>query len=246
VAPTPRAAQLAGAVRGALAMLEQALGESGHFDPLQSRRTFGLHLSDIGEARFLPGLMAALRQRAPGVRLESAPWPADQIGAALDAGRIDIAIGFLPPVAQAERIGHLELLTDRYIVLLRAGHPFLRDRSPGAPVLPAELQALDFVAVRTHAETLRILQLLRLDLRLRLVAEHFMVLPSIVRATDLAVVMPRNIARGFAEDGGHALVEPDFPLRDFAVSLHWSRRFEHDAGQRWLRTLVAELFRELR
>ena len=51
-----------------------------------------------------------------------------------------------------------------------------------------------------------------------------MVLPGIVRATDLAVIMPRNIARGFARDGGYAIVEPDFPLRDFSVSLHWSKR----------------------
>lgn len=247
MAPTPRAARLAGAVRGAMAMLEQALGESDRFDPRESRRTFRLHLSDIGEARFLPGLMAALRARAPGVRLETAPWPAEQIGGALDAGRIDCAIGFLPPVALAERVARLELLHDRYIVLLRAGHPFLggpRRRRARAPVLPEELQALDFVAVRTHAETLRILQLMRLESRLRLVAEHFMVLPSIVRATDLAVVMPRNIARGFAEDGAYAIVEPDFPLRDFAVSLHWSRRFEDDAGLRWMRALVEELFRE--
>ena len=51
--------------------------------------------------------------------------------------------------------------------------------------------------MRTHADTLRILQLLHLEDRLRLTTEHFMVLPAIVRATDLAVVMPRNIARGF-------------------------------------------------
>ena len=43
---------------------------------------------------------------------------------------------------------------------------------------------------------------------MRLTTEHFMVLPAIVRATDLAVVMPRNIARGFAEEGGYAIVEP--------------------------------------
>ena len=32
------------------------------------------------------------------------------------------------------------------------------------------------------------------------------------------------IARGFARDGAYAIVEPDFPLREFTVSLHWSRR----------------------
>ncbi len=98
--------------------------------------------------------------------------------------------------------------------------------------------------MRTHAETLRILQLLNLEDRVRLTTEHFMVLPAIVRATDLAVVMPRNIARGFAQEGGYAIVEPAFPLRDFTVSLHWSKRFEADPANRWLRQVIAELFAE--
>ena len=99
--------------------------------------------------------------------------------------------------------------------------------------------------MRTHADTLRILQLMRLEDRVRLVTEHFMVLPAIVRETDLAVVMPRNIARGFGEGAGFAIVEPDFPLRDFGVSLHWSRRFEDDAANRWLRQTIVELFGEV-
>jgi DNA-binding transcriptional LysR family regulator len=83
---------------------------------------------------------------------------------------------------------------------------------------------------------------LRLQERLRLTAAHFLALPAIVKRTDLAVVMPRNIARGFAQDGGYAIVEPAFPLRDFQVSLHWSKRFEGDPANRWLRQVICELF----
>ena len=136
-----------------------------------------------------------------------------------------------------------QLLKDRYIVLLRQGHPFAKRRRSGQALLEA-LHELDYVAVRTHADTLRILQLLNLEDRLRLTTEHFMVLPAIVRATDLAVVMPRNIARSFAEEGGYAIVEPPFPLRDFTVSLHWSKRFEADPANHWLRQVITALFSE--
>jgi DNA-binding transcriptional LysR family regulator len=128
-------------------------------------------------------------------------------------------------------------------VLLREGHPFARLRRSGKALLEA-LKQLEFVAVRTHADTLRILQLMNLEDRLRLTTEHFMVLPAIVKATDLAVVMPHNIARGFAAEGGYAIVEPPFPLRDFAVSLHWSKRFESDPGNRWLRSVVEAVYRK--
>jgi DNA-binding transcriptional LysR family regulator len=239
VQPTPKANRLADPIRLALVTIEQALSESAGFEPLQSRRSFRIHMSDIGEGRFLPELMVMLRERAPNVRLETMPLARSEITDALDSGRIDLAFGFLPMVKETQRV---QLLKDRYIVLLRKGHPFTRKRRT-AKALLEDLKLLEFVAVRTHADTLRILALLNLEDRLRLTTEHFMVLPSIVRATDLAVVMPRNIAQGFADEGGYAIVEPPFPLRDFAVSLHWSKRFEADPGNRWLRQAIVEIFK---
>jgi DNA-binding transcriptional LysR family regulator len=238
VQPTPKAQRLADPVREALAMLERALGEAGGFEPAASRRSFRIHMSDIGEGRFLPELMAALRERAPGVRLETLPVPREQIAEALDAGRIDFAFGFLPMVKDTQRV---QLLKDRYVMLLRAGHPFARKRRSGDALLAA-LRELEFVAVRSHVDTLRIVQQLQLEERLRLVTEHFMVLPAIVRATDLAAILPGTIGRGF--EGVYAVLEPAFPQRDFEVALHWSRRFEADAGNRWFRELVEELFKE--
>ncbi|MBC5781599.1 LysR family transcriptional regulator [Ramlibacter sp. USB13] len=238
VQPTPKAQRLADPVRQALATLEQALGETAGFDPARSSRTFHIHMSDIGESRFLPELMVVLRDRAPNVRVQTRPVPRDQITESLDAGRIDFAFGFLPMVKESQRV---RLLEDRYIVLLREGHPFARKRRTGAALLEA-LRDLEFVAVRSHAETLRIVEQVGLEDRLRLVTEHFLVLPEIVKATDLAAIMPRNIARGFA--GGYAIVEPAFPQREFVVSLHWSKRFEGDPGNRWLRAQIEELFRQ--
>jgi DNA-binding transcriptional LysR family regulator len=238
VQPTPKAQRLADPVRQALAMLEQALGETAVFVPTQASRTFHIHMSDIGEGRFLPQLMVALRERAPGVRIETRPLPRDSVGEALDAGRIDFAFGFLPGLKDTQQV---RLLDDRYVVLLRDKHPFTRKRLVGRALLLA-LRDLEFVAVRSHADTLRIVQQMQLQDRLRLVTEHFLVLPEIVKATDLAAIMPRNIARSFG--GGYAVVEPVFPQRDFSVSLHWSRRFEADPASRWLRDLIVELFRE--
>ncbi|WP_205964228.1 LysR family transcriptional regulator [Ramlibacter agri] len=237
VQPTPKAQRLAEPVRSALATLEQALGETAAFEPASATRSFHIHMSDIGESRFLPELMVTLREQAPGVRVETRPVPREQITEALDAGRIDFAFGFLPMVKETQRSN---LLKDRYVVLLREGHPFTRKRRRGKALLDA-LRELEFVGVRSHADTLRIVQQMKLEGRLRLVTEHFLVLPSIVRATDLAAIMPRNIAHGFE---GYAVVEPEFPQRDFTVSLHWSRRFEADPGNRWMRGVIEGLFKE--
>ncbi len=239
VQPTAKADRLSAAVASALTTLELALNESSSFEPAVSAQTFRLHLSDIGEARFLPALISAVRRQAPSIRVESAPLPHDDIAAALNSGRLDVAIGFLPTVQGTRQHA---LLQDRYIVLLRQDHPWLSAADASATTPLSRLRQLDYAAVRSHAETLHILQLLQLEDRLRLTAAHFLALPDIVRDTDLAVLMPRNIAQGFAQSGDYVLVEPTLPLRDFTVSLHWSARFENDPANRWLRELVTTLF----
>ncbi len=241
VRPTPRAQRLAPAIQMALAALDDALRKSAEFDPSASSRVFQLHLSDIGEARFLPALMARLRQIAPGIGISCRPVPHDEIASALDSGRLDLALGFLPGLDQTRQS---ELLHDRYVVLVRERHPLLDEIGACGHVrctLDA-LQRLDFAAVRSHDETLRILQLLGLEHRLRLTVAHFLTLPDIVKATDLAVLMPLEIARGFATAKGYAVLEPDLPSRHFTVSLHWSRRFEAEPGNSWLRHTIAGLF----
>ncbi|MGE8317719.1 MAG: LysR family transcriptional regulator [Comamonas sp.] len=240
VRPTPRAERLAQSVRTALATLEVALAEAHDFDPQAGEKRFRLHLSDIGEARFLPPLMQALRERAPRVQLETLPVPMHDIADALDRGSLDMAIGFLPGVTRTQQT---VLLSDHYQVLLRRGHPLLQGLA--APRLSlARLRRLEFVAVRSHSETLRILQALDLQERVRLSAAHFMAVPSIVRQTDLAVVMPAEIAASFVAQGSYAAVEADLPGKGFDVSLHWSWRFAQEPANLWLRALVQELFQQ--
>ena len=245
VRPTPRADRLAQAVQSALATLEEALNTSQVFDPQRSSRVLRVHLSDIGEARFLPELVLALQRMAPGMRLEALPLPHDHIGPALDNGQLDLAIGFLPEVRDTL---YQPLLSDRYVVLMRQDHPVaqrwsrMQARKP-SPVAELEvLTELEFAAVRTHADTLRILELMHWQHRLRLTVSHFLSLPGIVRSSDLAVLMPRNFAQGFAQAGALAIIEPDLPLCDFTVSMHWSQRFDKDPCLQWLRARVAHLF----
>ena len=240
VRPTPRAERLAIAVRTALATLEVALAEAHAFEPLQADKRFRIHLSDIGEARFLPPLMRALRERAPNVQLETLPLPMAEIADALDRGSLDIAIGFLPGVTGTQQ---QVLLSDHYALLLRQGHPVLRGLK--AERLDAEhLRGLDYVAVRSHSETLRILRKLDLQDQVRLSAAHFMAVPSIVRQTDLAVIMPAEIAETFKAQGGYVMLQADLPESAFDVSLHWSWRFAREPANQWLRELVSEVFQQ--
>lgn len=231
VAPTPKAEQFARQVESALRLLDVAIHEADQFDPARSQRRFVVHMSDIGADEFLPLLMAQVRQQAPGVRIEALQLEPSAIGAALEEGRVDLAFGYLPELTGTEQ--H-HLLDERYVVLLRQGHPLaarLRDRTA--------LQQLDFILVASHIEPAKALHLLGLESRIRLTLPHFTVAPSILAASDLAVVMPLRPARRFAARHALQVVEPDLGLPPFSVAIHWSWRAQHDSGHRWLREVAS-------
>ncbi|MDZ5457539.1 LysR family transcriptional regulator [Azohydromonas lata] len=238
VRPTQRAERLAQSVQAGLALLEAGLTDEDAFDPLASSAELRLHLTDIGEARFLPELMAEMRRVAPGMQVQARTWAQSEIALALDNGDIHFAIGFLPEIGNTART---DLLTDRYVLLMRAGHP-LADQLGRRSLNLQQLQQLDLVAVRSHAQTLRILHSLNLERRIRLMTSTFLALPAIVRDTDLAVLMPRAIASGFEPADRFQVLDARLPTDDFTVALHWSRRHEHLPMQRWARELLVRLF----
>lgn len=230
VAPTAKASQFARQVDAALKLLDAAIHEAEAFDPARSRRRFTVHMSDIGADEFLPQMMAAVGEQAPGVQLEAVQLEPAAIGPALEDGRLDLALGYLPTLVGTE---HAPLLEERYVVLLRRDHPLaggLTDR--------AALERLDFILVKSHVEPARALHTLGLEPRIRLALPHFMVVPAILAATDLAVILPLRPAQRFARLHDLQVAEPDLGLPPFTVAMHWNWRFQHDPGHRWLRALA--------
>ena len=236
MAPTARADRLAEAVREALATLDAALHEGERYDPAASGRTFRLYMSDIGETLFLPQLLQVLARSAPKVRLETFQQDEKDILPALESGRVDLALGYIPVLAGVEKE---VLLQERYVVVMRRGHPLAR-RAPTR----AALKELGYVLVRSHPATAKALQAQGLTGNIRLEIPHFLVLPRILAETDLAVLMPARLSAAFASMGDYAEWRPRIGMPAFAVSVHWYWRFTGDPGNRWLREQIVTLFRE--
>ena len=240
VEPTPKARRLAEPIAAAIAALENALVETENFDPRTTCRNFRLHLTDTGESLVLPGLIARLATVAPYTQLHSVSMHREEIADSLDGGRLDFAIGYLPGLSGTQATG---LFTDRHVIVLREGHPLLT--AGAGSIAPAKLSSLEFVLVRPHLETTRILQSLGLADRTRVTTSHFLALPEIIKNTDLGAWMPKRVAcKLFPQTAGYGMVEPETTLADFAVTLHWSKRFENDAPHAWLRGQLQALLAE--
>jgi DNA-binding transcriptional LysR family regulator len=239
--PTPYAERLAEPVRRALDLLELTLREQAGFDPAVSTRTFRFHMSDIGEVVFLPPLLERLKRDAPGARVEVAQYPVEGIREALETGKIDAALGFMPELGGG--IAQRRLFRDRYVCLVRDDHPLIR-RGMSAAQFRAVRHVLIASSGTGHEVVERMLEEQGLRGNIALRVPHFMVVPMILARTDLVCTVPLQLAQAFGASDRFRMLEVPLALPAFDVRLLWHERFEQEPGNRWLRGQLLDLFLE--
>ncbi len=239
--PTPFAQQLAQPVREALRLIQGALQQHAGFEPRSSGNTFRLFMSDIGEMVFLPGLLERIKHDAPEVKIEVVRIPIKDVHAALEAGEIDLAVGFLPGLTTGMRAQ--PLFREHYVCMLRADHPLA-----GARISAKQFRAAAHVLVSYAGTGHQVIEetfvAAGLSARIAVRVPHFLVVPMILARTDLVVTVPSRVAAVFAQLGRFKVLRLPLHMPSFEVSLHWHQRFHQDPANRWLREVMAELYTE--
>ena len=231
-------------VRDALERLGEALENEPAFDPRNSTRWFRIAMTDAGELVFVPKLIARLAASAPGVRLEIVQLAFDSLADALADGVIDAAVGALPTASGPDLLLSV-LFAERYVGLVKRGGALHRAAGPRRRLSAAAMRAAPLITV-TQTRTLhrRILEVIEAEgLGGNVVGRvpHFMALPSLVAGYDALAIVPSEIATLFERRDPAVAVELPLPLDPYQVTLARHRRFERDAGQRWLAALVVDV-----
>jgi DNA-binding transcriptional LysR family regulator len=239
--PTRYAASIAEGVRQALGLIEATLAGGAAFDPATTERVFRLHMSDIGEMVFLPQLLERLQRTAPGVHIETRSTPEHEIEAALAAGELDLAVGFLPGLRAPVR-SH-RLFRDAYVCMMRADHPRI-GRTLTRRLFVEAAHALVSSIGAGHRVVEELLVAHGLARRIALRVPHFMVVPMILERTDLVVTVPERVAGVFEQMGRFKTLALPFEIPRTDVRVHWHERFEQDPGNGWLRGVLVDLYAE--
>lgn len=236
--PTPRARRVLEALDSAMGLIRLGLREGVEFDPAVATDEFSLLVSDLGELTYLPRLMEHVEQHAPGCRLRVRQLARGGYAEALEAGRADLAVGYLPHPRGSLR--SRRLFTDRFVCMLRAGHPALEQ-----PFTLERYLALSHVAVSRaggrEGLVTTMLAGLGAERRIALVIPHFAAAPGVVAATDLAVAVPSQLADVYAGAGVVTLPLP-FDVPRIEIALYWHDRLQEDPASRWLRGVFVALF----
>lgn len=236
--PTPRALELAPAVREALSTLESSLAQS-RFDPATAERSFTVQMSDYIAGTMLPWLMRRLAVQAPGVDVRILP-PDQPTLQLLDAGLIDFSLGGFGELP--ERFDGETIDDNDFACMMHRDHPLARGRLD----LKRYAQARHLLITPrgdAHGFVDEALAEAGLTRRIALTVNHFSVVPPIIAETDLIVTLPRRIAERYAPL--YELKLRPSPIKSSTryshIRLVWHKRLAAHPACDWFREQLLEM-----
>jgi len=234
IMPTPRAEALAVPLKAALAEIEAILQPIA-FDPARAERVVSIAATDYAQRVLILPFLALLRREAPGIRVSVRPVDARAMVAQMERGTLDLAL--TTPDAAAETLRARHLFDERYVCVLRVGHP-------AAETLDLDrFCALDH-AIMSHDGTrfsgATDLALHGVARSRRVVASvpNFTILVDLVKTTDCCALLPFRLVRA---EPGLILAEPPLAIPGFTKVLAWHERTQADPSLRWVRERLAAI-----
>jgi len=238
--PTPYAESLAAPLEAILDRIRADLLQQPTFDPSTERRSVTFNMQDIGELVFLPRILSRLNKLAPGLQLRTVNLPAPLLEPALRSGEVDIALGYFPDLTAAA-LFQQRLFSHSFVCIVRADHPTIKDEMTRRQFLDG-LHAVVHPAGHMNDSLEAELQSQGLTRKVSMRIEHFLAVPTILSQSDLIFTVPYAIGEELAKLADIKLVKPPFKAKPRIIKQHWHARFQHDGANRWLRSVVAELF----
>jgi DNA-binding transcriptional LysR family regulator len=233
MSPTPRAEQLALPVRKALNDLQLAV-EGDTFEPATADRRFSIAVNNYAAVVAVGPIVAAVRAQAPNVRLSLVPSGTLNLGDRLDRGELDLAISARE--IDGERFASQLLIEDRFVAVLRSGHPALRKKLRATSL--AELQHL---GISSSREDLTLVDdFLKARKSARLVASDvpYLSAGAVLVQSNLVAILGRKLAMEFRRAYPIEIRELPFEAPLLHSVMSWHRRFDDVPAHRWLRGTI--------
>ncbi|GAB4513137.1 MAG: hypothetical protein Tsb0019_10320 [Roseibium sp.] len=206
------------------------------FRPETSERIFRIAASDLAHIYVLPRLMPRLRKAAPGLAVDATALSVDGLSERMERGEIDFTIASADntPLGFPSR----KMREYEFRCLYRQGHPLV------GPDLSAEaLCEMDHLAVtitsgRLFADLDESLRQKGLKRKIVCSVPNFLLVPEIVRNSDLVAIVPSNMAE--TERSGLSAQPIAVDVPPVAIHISWHPRFKRDAAHKWMRDMIVD------
>ena len=233
--PTPRALELREQVALLVQDAEAALRPVEKLDLKLLDRMFTLRTSEGFVENFGPTLIARIREEAPGVRLCFVQKP-DKDSTPLRSGIVHLETGVVEKTTAPE-LRVQALFRDRYVGVVRAGHPLSKGKMTSARYAGGRHISVSRLGLGKGPidEALGSLELQR---EIIVIVGGFSTALGLARASDLIASVPERHT-GNLRGGMHSFPLP-VSVPEFTVSMLWHPRLDADPAHRWLRGCVRD------
>ena len=234
VTPTPVADSISASVKEALNLLNLSLTEGQVFNPGSSQKAFRFSVHDYGEAILIPKLMEQLTDIAPGISIECYPVERGDLENELASGGIDFALDV--PLFSAPQLCRQQLSTERYVCMVRPGHPIA-----GTALSLDRYLNLEHIHVSSRRQGIghvdMALEMLGRKRNIKLRMRNYMAGPLVVASTNLALTLPSILASMYEME----LFEMPFDVETLNQYLYWHKSADQDQASIWMRNLLLGL-----
>ncbi|MDB5642343.1 MAG: LysR family transcriptional regulator, partial [Hyphomicrobiales bacterium] len=193
VTPTAKANRIAKPLSEALRAILELTSDELNFDPATSSRIFTIMMPDVGELNILPRLLSRIQRLPSDISISVAPISSTDEGHALEAGKVDLAIGNWPGLSTERGFQSRLLFQDSFVCLVRSGNPLVGEEA----TLSDLLAAAHIVVGRGHEAQSPISRLAGLaSAKWKIAARipHYLGVPGLLNDTDLVAIMPARPA----------------------------------------------------
>lgn len=237
VEPTARAQELAPAIADALDRVRAIVTPRAPFDPARLQRVFTIGATDYAVFVVLAPLLARLQESAPGLDLRIVPVDQGGVAAAFDRGELDFAIGNFPD--PPHRIESIPLFEERFVGVVRRGHPALEADRLSLDAFTALPHALVSLRGDPHGRVDEALAAIGRSRRVAVTVAHFLALPFVIGASDMVGVLAERAAVRMAETAALSLFALPIEMPSWTLHLLRPRQLADQPEVAWFSGLIS-------
>ncbi len=213
------------------------LTERTSFDPATAKATLKIAASDYGAGIILPRLLEKMSFAAPFCNIDCSPI-STHLENDLKLGLIDLAFGGYKPF---ENFSHEKLFDDRYVGVVRSGHPVLNNQITSHQIKSwphVYISASSYSQVKDNLY--RELNITNSEI-IFAKQPYFLVAPIIVERSDHILIMPEMGAKVMAQIIDIELFELPIKRISFPFIQVWDRRRDSDQMHQWFRQQIKDI-----
>lgn len=233
--PTLRASELSGPVKQILTDIAILL-KPVQFDPMTAELTYTIVATDYALKAVVVPLIAALRQHAPRIRIAVRSVDSERMYQQLSRGEVDLAL--VTPQTTPDDLHGRALYQEEYICVARCDHPLAAASEMTLKQFCEQEHVLVSTEGRFMGVTDEAMAELSLTRRVGISVNSFLVIPDILRSTDMIAVVPNRMV---TLDSDLAIIPLPLNVPGFTKSMAWHERTHRDPAHQWIRALCVEI-----